>query len=89
MNDTCKQCGGKCCKTLLIDCPNPYMRDFIATTRGTMLGQNTIMVKCQCRHLAEDGTCRIYDDRPDSCRNYTVDGITCKLTQANGRKVGI
>jgi Fe-S-cluster containining protein len=89
MNDTCKQCGGKCCKTLLIPCDNQSVRSFLEQTRGVCISDSLVLVNSQCRHLDSDGACKVYETRPIACRIYGVDSTGCKLTQANGWKVGL
>ncbi|MEZ4299976.1 MAG: YkgJ family cysteine cluster protein [Polyangiaceae bacterium] len=34
----------------------------------------------RCPHLGEDCLCRIYENRPDACRNYKVDELCERIS---------
>lgn len=36
------------------------------------MGKHIVSVPCKCSHLTEDGSCDIYDDRPDVCRDAYI-----------------
>lgn len=75
-SDICKECGGKCCKFILLECnkTDSYKIEFwraqgnilfYETDYTFVYGQNA-----QCQHSQEDGTCAIYEDRPLLCREF-------------------
>lgn len=81
MNPQCKQCGGKCCQTLLFRGVDAVSAEFMAQTRGVMV-PGGVMIDSRCRHLDDAGQCAIYATRPIACRGYAVGGVECKVTQA-------
>ncbi len=78
MNPTCKQCGAACCKTMLValggDLELILMRGGVVTPAGVLLPS-------RCNNLGTDNRCMIYDKRPNICRDYPVDGISCLRTR--------
>ena len=78
MNDQCKECGGKCCKTLVM--ARPAVIDEILATRVVGSDGAVIWIDSTCKYLV-DGQCSIYADRPEACRTYEVDGVWCKKTR--------
>ena len=83
MNHDCERCGGLCCKTLIVTGMPPEVAAFLAETRGTAI-PGGVMIASRCRHLAADGACSRYADRPQECRLYERNGDACKLTRAYG-----
>ena len=77
-SDRCKECGGKCCKTLVMKRPD-YIND-ILETRVVGMNDEAVWINAACKHLV-DGLCSIYEDRPESCRSYPVDGEWCTKTR--------
>ncbi len=80
----CEYCTAKCCRyfALPIDTPET-IEDYQHMRWYMMHGQVSIfvedktwylMVHADCKHLADDNMCEIYDTRPTICRTYsTVD----------------
>lgn len=31
-----------------------------------------------CEHVSQEGGCAIYEDRPDECRTFEIDGPDCR-----------
>ena len=72
----CRQCG-KCCRWLLIG-----IRDFrevdtdFVKARGLKIvdvGDFYVALYAtgpKCKHLGKDNKCKIYEDRPKSCKKY-------------------
>jgi len=79
MNKTCKKCGAKCCKTLIVPCAGDA-REFMLATRGIAIAGG-VMIESRCRHLGNDDRCMIYENRPSACRNYVVGSFACVVTQ--------
>ena len=81
MNPTCAECGGKCCKTLLMQNAvlTSYQREFVET-RGKAVGEHALL-DCRCKHLTDDGRCGIYEQRPQAGRDYEVGGEFCSWTR--------
>ena len=81
MSATCEQCGGKCCRNLLLKMANqtPYMRDWMEL-RGVVVGEHWF-VNAPCQHLTLEGACAIYENRPQACRDYETDGEQCRATR--------
>lgn len=91
----CDSCGGECCKFvsipladvpgLLPDLDRPWLE-----ARGTLYADGVWRIASRCRHLTDAGRCAIYATRPDSCRDYDVDGPSCRRAraQANAAREG-
>jgi len=80
----CNDCGGACCRSLTIPLGNPatiadnlewlLIRGAVETGPD---GRRLWRIPAACRHLSDDGRCRIYDRRPRDCRQYAVGGQSC------------
>ena len=79
MNQLCQQCGGKCCKTLLLPV-NAIDGQWLCATRGASV-KGGVLIDSPCRHLDSDGKCAIYDARPYQCRQYQPGGEACNATR--------
>lgn len=77
----CDQCGGACCKTLLIANATQPASRWLARTRGVAV-EGGVLISSRCRHLDKTGRCRIYANRPQECRDYEPGGRACALTRA-------
>ena len=66
----CKQCGA-CCKVFAIKrvVKTKSIMDY-AAARGYTFDGNVMLVPSPCPQLTEDGKCRIYETRPQLCRDY-------------------
>ena len=84
MNPICKQCGGECCKHVLI--PITAMGDDAAwlMARGNLDVCGFWRVPTRCRHLSKGGKCEVYAVRPPSCRSFEVDGAGCRAARRVG-----
>jgi len=87
MNPTCEQCGGQCCRGLVIPAgnPTPEQVEWMECRGRVVDGQ--WYVDAPCLYIAEDGRCAIYATRPRVCREYAVGGEHCRATRrAYGRE---
>ena len=79
----CEECGGKCCKIMLLEGPDKGMtfdQDWLFlhdTDRVWVDGQYFWMIRHPCRQLLADGTCATYEGRPDACRYFPIDAPQC------------
>ncbi len=80
MNDLCKKCAGECCKYINIplwDMPEDIewmeARGYILENDGSLIWR----IPSRCKHLSDEGMCKIYDTRPQTCRDYEVEGGAC------------
>ena len=80
MNQPCFDCGGKCCKTLIVMAPS--LDGLVRQTRLVAEHGNIAWIDSTCKYLA-DGRCSIYNDRPQACKDYPVDGPACVATREN------
>ena len=81
MNKTCKACGGRCCKVVIVKMGRlsaDLLRFF--EMRGTVHGANW-HVRSRCKHLTIFGRCRIYETRPQTCKDFEVGGKMCNETR--------
>ncbi len=79
--DQCIACGSACCRYIIIDIPSEPRSErsfeellwFLFNPHTKILKEGrqwSLMVSGRCRMLADDGTCRIYADRPFICGDY-------------------
>lgn len=79
MNPICEQCGGKCCKTLMLHAGHlTEEHKAFAMTRG-IVAEGMWIIWARCRHLRESGECGIYQTRPKVCRDYVIEGSECNF----------
>lgn len=84
--DLCASCGGACCRYItiplanLIGWTNRALPWFEA--RGTVDAEGRWRIYSPCRHLTPEGRCGIYATRPEVCRDYPVDGPSCRAARA-------
>jgi Fe-S-cluster containining protein len=80
MNETCKQCGGACCRSLFVPITGrePEELEWLAR-RGLLIGES-VFVRGECRYL-KAGRCECYAVRPAVCRVFEVDGVLCRMTR--------
>jgi Fe-S-cluster containining protein len=51
-----------------------------ASMRGNLL-KSGWRIRSECKNLDADGKCKIYDNRPDVCREYETGGEMCKAAR--------
>ena len=80
MNETCKQCGGACCRSLFVPITGrePEELEWLAR-RGMVIGES-VFIRSECRYL-KDGRCECYAVRPTVCQVFPVDGMMCRMTR--------
>ena len=79
----CYKCRGACCETFSL--PLTDLRPPGADARrwvmlhGQTIDDGVLRVEfeCACTVLSENGSCSIYSDRPQVCRDMTVGGDEC------------
>ena len=72
--DSIRRCSGHCCRSFSI----PYKLEEleekqVAIRDGAMIIDMLIPLedgKFTCRHIADNGDCSIYENRPDMCSKY-------------------
>jgi len=86
---TCRDvCKARCCRYITVEIPTPRgkvdvdeMRWFLAHENVTAYvedGQWHLQIYNRCRHLRDDNTCAIYEDRFNVCRDY--EPHECEIT---------
>ena len=81
-------CGARCCRYITVTVPAPRGRNDWDEVRwwlahgGMMVTKDEdgwmLHVESRCRHLAEDNSCLIYEDRMIACAEY--DAENCEFT---------
>jgi len=76
----CHLCSALCCKYFALEIDKPVTPSDHDEIRWYLLHQNAVVwvqeggwyleVRNVCRHLQPDGSCGIYDTRPQICRDY-------------------
>lgn len=85
----CYVCGSKCCKYLVVKLDDPEdvedveeLRWFISHKHVLLCideDQWELVFITECEHLDPFGRCRIYEKRPDVCRDHSAE--ECEFTE--------
>ena len=83
MNNLCEQCKGACCKCKL------FSTDWLQKSGAKSVHykgeeDNKVVngytqIHKTCPHLSQDGTCDIYETRPQVCKNFLVGSENCLI----------
>jgi len=83
---TCQECKAACCKHLTAltgEWPQEHLP--WAKMRGLVKQKDADLwewhVRSPCQHLSKTGRCKIYDNRPQVCREFEVGGKACLKAQ--------
>ena len=78
----CLKCGSACCRYLTISIPAPRSKLDFNNLLWQVYHRNIkafkddngwyMLIDSPCIHLEKGGTCGIYDKRPVTCREYSV-----------------
>jgi len=90
--EICKKCKAACCRYITIFIPQPTDKDDFDNIRwylchkGVSVFQDdekdwAVVIPTDCEMLKSDYTCKIYETRPDACRDY--DAANCENTTAS------
>ncbi len=81
-DELCAHCYGKCCRyfALPIDKPTTYeefdfVRWYLLHESASVFVENGdwfLLIHTPCRELGPDNRCKIYDHRPQICREYST-----------------
>lgn len=76
----CERCGAKCCRYFCFQIEQPKCFEEFENVRWFLLHKGIsvhideglwyIAIASECREIAPDGKCGIYDQRPVICRKY-------------------
>jgi len=82
-SNPCVECGALCCRYLTVKINPPRHRADRDEHRWFLMHEGIeiriearqwyMIVYTPCRNLTEENLCRIYDERPDLCRDYEAD----------------
>ncbi len=82
-DELCGYCSGKCCRyfALPIDKPTNYeefdfVRWYLYHERAAVFvedGTWYLLVFNECKELGDDNLCRVYEKRPQICREYSTE----------------
>jgi Fe-S-cluster containining protein len=70
MKPECKQCG-ECCRYFAIKrvMKTKHVVEYMEA-RGYKFDGTTMLIPSVCPQLTEEGKCKIYETRPQVCRDY-------------------
>jgi len=81
--DDCKKCNQKCCRYISVSLDQPQEAADFDQMRWLILHQDTgiyidndnwyLEIKTPCSMLEQDGNCKMYEDRPELCKEYGSD----------------
>ncbi|MBL8024997.1 MAG: YkgJ family cysteine cluster protein [Fibrobacteres bacterium] len=79
----CSKCDGQCCHYIAIQIDGPTNRKTYDNIRWFLVHKKTavfvdgknwfVQVFNSCRHLSKNSLCKIYETRPQICRDYGKD----------------
>ena len=85
----CDKCTGLCCRYFALPIETPETKEDYDDIRWYLShegitvfvedGDWYINIKNKCKYLSEDYSCKIYNERPRICREYTT--ADCDLTE--------
>ena len=95
--ELCKVCRGGCCEDVALGLEGlPDRQLAFLDFRGSCLtiqhphtGEDVrvIYIPVRCKHLARDGRCDAYGDRPEICRRFEEGGPACRSVMRRLRRV--
>jgi Fe-S-cluster containining protein len=72
----CEQCGGKCCKFIIIPITNSDEEKYYRM-RGPVMDSKRFgklaVLPVPCANLTEDGKCNDYENRPNICKEMNAE----------------
>lgn len=81
--DKCAKCGQLCCRYLTIKIPAPRTITDFDGLLWQLAHENVkafrdrrgwyLLVYNPCIHLGKDGSCSVYESRPITCRQYSIE----------------
>jgi len=83
--EICQECEAACCRYITIFIPQPTDKEDFDNIRwylcheGVSVFQDdeldwAVIIPTDCKMLNRDHTCKIYEDRPEACRDYSAEG---------------
>jgi len=79
-NDVCIECPAHCCRDLAMEIHRPRTRSEIDSLKWSLMFDTVsvfvrnrqwhMLVKGKCIYLDDDNMCKIYEKRPDTCREH-------------------
>lgn len=82
-SEDCNQCNQKCCRYISVSLEAPESIEDFDQFRWLILHKDAgiyveaddwyLEIKTPCTMLQNDGSCQMYDDRPDLCKEYGAD----------------
>jgi len=89
----CQDCKAACCRYITIFIPQPTDKDdfdnlhWYLCHAGVSVYQDdekdwAVIIPTDCDMIKRDQTCKIYETRPEACRDY--DAAHCENTTASG-----
>ena len=79
----CIVCRGACCETFSIPLSFKEPKDDVSRwlrLHGNKNERHSLEFECRCTVLSPEGTCLIYEDRPNVCKVYPAGGRDCLST---------
>ena len=83
---TCKECSGACCKSFIISHAGltPDLIKYV-NLHG-VVGFNYTRILAECSNLI-NGKCSDYENRPDTCKDFQVGGVSCLEQRAKFNQI--
>ena len=69
-----KNCNSACCRYFAFNVElTDDLREYYAMHENTAVVGNQVIIMNKCKHLREDGKCKIYNKRPKICKEAYVE----------------
>jgi Fe-S-cluster containining protein len=81
----CENCGA-CCELLIFHASGNIDAAWLAARSGRLSGQAVLFPQVCKFYDVETKKCKIYENRPDSCRLFKVGGLDCLLCRRTTQK---
>jgi len=81
---TCEECDGKCCRYIATEIDEPETKEDWDEIKWFLYHENVVVYKdndkewivefrTRCKNLDENNQCKIYDKRPQKCRDHEAE----------------
>ncbi len=78
---SCEECNGECCRYITVTLKDPKDKEswdevkWMLLHKGVMIykdleGEWNVEVRTKCKFLDDDDKCKIYDKRPQVCKDH-------------------
>jgi hypothetical protein len=78
MNAACLICRGACCESVVVPRTGEAENDKWLLLHGEPSDLGGVVLACRCKALQDDGSCGVYQGRPQPCQDFKVGCMRCR-----------